>query len=97
MLHFHTAWMSMRDEQTSKQENRLAITKNTLWDTSLIPFQEVTNKATKLISSPNICVFLIRDLQLPDDSWTNGFERLFSLEREANLVLPSTKVLLHEP
>lgn len=34
---------------------------------------------------------------LPDDSWTNDFERLFSLEREASPVFPSTEVLLHEP
>ena len=97
MFLFHTAWMLMREEQTIKQENRLVFIKSSLRGSGLIPFQKVTNKATKLISSPNICVFVVRDLQLPDDSWTNDFERLFSLEREASLVLPSTEVLLHEP
>lgn len=97
MFHFHTAWMLLREEQISKQESRLVFTDSSLLGTGLIPFQKVTNKATKLISSPNICVFVIRDLQLPDDSWTNDFERLFSLEREASPVLPSTEVLLHEP
>lgn len=97
MFHFHTAWMLMREEQTSKQESRLVFTERSLQGTGLIPFQKVTNKATKLISSPNICVFVIRDLQLPDVSWTNYFERLFSLEAEASPVLPSTEVLLHEP
>lgn len=97
MFHFHTVWMLMREEQTSKQENRLVFTERSLQGTGLIPFQKVTNKATKLISSPNICVFVIRDLQLPDDSWVNDFERLSSAEREANPILPSTEVLLHEP
>lgn len=77
--------------------NRLAFTDSSLHSSHLIPFQKVTNIATKLISSPNICVFVIRDLQLPDDSWTKDFERLFSPEKEASSILPSTEVLLHEP
>lgn len=86
-----------REEQTSKIGNRLAFTESSLQGTGLIPFQKRKNKASKLISSPNIGVCVIRDLTVSDDSWTNDFEWLFSLERKASPVLPYTKVLLHEP
>lgn len=97
VFHFHTMWMLKREEQTSKTENRLVFTERSLQGTVLIPFQKVTNKASKLISSPNICVFVIRDLPVLHDSWTNDFEWLFSLEWEASPALPYTKVLLYEP
>lgn len=84
VFHFHTVWMLKKEEQTSKIENRLVFTVSSLQGTGLIPFQKVTNKASKLISTPNICGFVIRDLPLPDDSWTNDFEWLFLLKRKGS-------------
>lgn len=98
MLHFHSVWMLMKEEHTSKTRKQSILYREQSsghWLNSIPEGNKLIN--TELIFRPNICVFAVRDLHLPDDSWTNDFERLFSLKRDASPLLPSTEVLLHEP